>query len=611
MHNRILAMLWCCAFMAACSATDQPTAFETSGGSTAASTTTTTSTGTGDGTGVGGGFGVGGSGGTGSNTTGCSSDLQRVVDGSGNVIEQCPPEQGCAAGKCVPACQAAAMSQGNVGCDFLVATPLFNKNTAPPCFAAFVANDWPKATVIHVTRGNQSYDVTQFARIAGGAPDASKWAPLPASGLPPGQVAVLFLSQDPTASNGPADPLTCPVKTAVDQNGGTAVSGTGVGEAWHVTTDVPVSAYDILPYGGAASFLPSAELLLPTSAWGTNFVAVLPKDSTATPQTGNVGPPWGQIVATSAGTKVQVVPTVALPAGSGVAATSAKQLATYTLDAGQYLQWELGADMTGSVIQSDKPIAFTGGNGYICYRSQTSAGGGCDAAHQMIPPVAALGSDYVAPPFRTRIPSGTPESIPYRLVGAVDGTTLAYDPPVPGAPASLSAGQRIDFESAIAFRVTSQDKDHPFYVGQIMPGCAVSGFTPAHCDGDEEFVNVLPPAQFLSKYVFFTDPTYPTTNLVVVRVATPSGFKDVNLDCAGKLSGFKPVGTSGLFEITDVDLVRDGAPNGSCANGPHVAESDGPFGIMVWGLSHAASYAYPAGGSIAPINTVVVPPTPK
>jgi hypothetical protein len=32
---------------------------------------------------------------------------------------------------------------------------------------------------------------------------------------------------------------------------------------------------------------------------------------------------------------------------------------------------------------------------------------------------------------------------------------------------------------------------------------------------------------------------------------------------------------------------------------------------MVWGLDSAASYAYPAGGNVTAINTVVVLPIPK
>jgi hypothetical protein len=361
---------------------------------------------------------------------------------------------------------------------------------------------------------------------------------------------------------------------------------------------VPVSAYDILPYGGASSYLPSAELIIPTTAWGTNYIAALPVDS--------AGPAWGQIVAFQNDTTVDVVPTIGLPGGTSVDAAPAGQLTSFTLQANEYIQWELGQDMTGSVLQSDKPIAFTGGNAYICYSSATSSGGGCDSAHQMIPPIQALGHEYVAPPYASR--GSAPESIPYRIVGMVPDVQLSFDPPVAGAPAMVGAGERVDFESVQPFVVSSQDESHPFYLAQIMSGNGVAGN--AGQIGDEEFVNLLPPAQFLAKYVFFTDPTYPTTNLVFVRTTLPSGFKDVNLDCLGNITGWVDVGGSGKYQMTTVDLVRQGVPNGSCTNGPHVAESDGPFGIMVWGLDWFSSYAYPAGGSVAPINDVIVPPVP-
>src|SRR5262245_57951330 len=55
----------------------------------------------------------------------CSGDLHNVIDDQGTVIAVCPPDQGCAGGKCIPACDAAAASKGNLGCDFVVATPSF------------------------------------------------------------------------------------------------------------------------------------------------------------------------------------------------------------------------------------------------------------------------------------------------------------------------------------------------------------------------------------------------------------------------------------------------------------------------------------------------------
>ena len=129
--------------------------------------------------------------------------------------------------------------------------------------------------------------------------------------------------------------------------------------------------------------------------------------------------------------------------------------------------------------------------------------------------------------------------------------------------------------------------------------------------GDEEYVTVIPAPQYLDKYVFFTDPTYATTNLVLVRSKGASGFAPVNVDCLGAVSVWRDIGTQGRYQMADVDLVRNNVPNGACENGHHVAESKQPFGLIVWGLDHFASYAYPAGSGAAQLNEVVVTPVVK
>jgi hypothetical protein len=539
----------------------------------------------------------------------CTGDLRTIVDENGNVIMQCPDDQGCAGGQCIPACDAAAASKGSIGCDYQVATPSFYQGIKPPCFAVFLANNWPKDVQVKVSRAGMNYNVSSFGRIAVAGTPATSWAPVPAGGIPPGKVAVLFMSHDPASVNG--GPLTCPIAPALSQTFGSALpnSGsmpniTGRGQAWHITSTYPVTGYDILPYGGATSYLPSAELLFPTTAWGTNYFGIVPYRGSSAPQ-------WGQVVAAENNTTVTVFPNVALPGGNNggtVNPAPANQQTKYTLNAGEYIQWQESMEMSGTILQSNNPIAFTGGQGYDCYTSMTSTGGGCDSAHQQVPPVSAFGSEYVGIPYATRMASLQEESIKYRIVGAVKGTTLKYTPAVAGAPTSLMGAQVVDFEAVGPFVVTSQDANHPFYLGQIMPGCNVSGGSrpPGGCLGDEEYVNILPPAQFLTKYVFFSDPTYPTTNLVFLRVKTGGSFKDVNLDCKGVLTGWKPVGAN--YEITNVDLIRGGMKNGTCDNGPHSASSAGTFGLMVWGLDSYSSYGYPAGGNIATINTVIVPP---
>ncbi len=171
------------------------------------------------------------------------------------------------------------------------------------------------------------------------------------------------------------------------------------------------------------------------------------------------------------------------------------------------------------------------------YLAAHRPGGDCDAAHQEIPPIPALGNEYVA----------------------IANESANYDL------------------------------------------------------GGPETVNVVPPAQFLTSYIFFTDPTYGYTDLALVRVmASDNTFKDVTLDCiTGPITGWQPVGTSGKYEYVHVDVQSGGAPVGACSNGLHTISSAGLVGITVWGYDIAASYAYPAGASVKPINTVVVPPIPN
>ena len=99
--------------------------------------------------------------------------------------------------------------------------------------------------------------------------------------------------------------------------------------------------------------------------------------------------------------------------------------------------------------------------------------------------------------------------------------------------------------------MSSQDASHPFYFAQYMTGGA-----PFSGIGDPDYVNVVSPSQYLPRYTFFTDPTYPETNLVVVRMLDKASgqFPNVTLDCSGVLTGWQAVGSSGQYQFTRVDL---------------------------------------------------------
>jgi hypothetical protein len=252
----------------------------------------------------------------------------------------------------------------------------------------------------------------------------------------------------------------------------------------------------------------------------------------------------------------------------------------------------------------------------------------CDTAQQQTLGIRKLGHEYVAFPHRPRLdPSGNPaiETYHFRMVGAVDGTTLAYGPLMPpGAPATLDLGEVVEITTSSldaggAFTVTSQDEDHPFYLFAYM-----TGGESFQGQGDPEWVGVVPAAQFLDRYVFFTDPTYPETSLAVVRAPGPDGaFADVELPCLGTVTGWAALGE---YEVAYVQLVTGNFEDvGSCTNGRHEMRSEQPFGVTIWGWGSAASgvatgdpgysqfvsYAYPAGMGVGVINDVFVPAVPK
>lgn len=133
--------------------------------------------------------------------------------------------------------------------------------------------------------------------------------------------------------------------------------------------------------------------------------------------------------------------------------------------------------------------------------------------------------------------------------------------------------------------------------------------------GDSDIVRVVPTGQYLDRYVFFTDPSYPETNLVVTRMKGPNGYDDVTLDCAGTLGGWTDLDATHQF--TRIDLVRhDFQPQGKCDNGRHEMTSKATFGLTVWGWGSPetgsytgyVSYGYPAGENVKKLTDVIVPP---
>src|SRR5262249_40404438 len=175
-----------------------------------------------------------------------------------------------ATGTCSTPCVAAQGNKQSVGCEYYAT--FMDTFRLTSCFAAIVANTADQPVHIDVERQGVSLPIQTFARIPSGSGPALTLSPYdPVAGLPPGEVAILFLAGPTQAS--PVDPV-CPVESAVPY-GALIDQATGIGWSFRIHTDWPVVAYQINPYGGGDyGATTGASLLLPTSVWDTNYLGV-------------------------------------------------------------------------------------------------------------------------------------------------------------------------------------------------------------------------------------------------------------------------------------------------------------------------------------------------
>ena len=368
----------------------------------------------------------------------CSTDRSGVIGCGDMVVTQCSPTQMCLDGSCQPACQVADALRSSVGCEYYPVQMQAWAQAEHGCFALFVANAGQAPAHVSVDYRGVPLDPAKFGSLPSGSGVKLKYGHYdPAKGIEPGQVGIFFLA-------GPADPSTSPSVGCPDgftpavTDDSPQLDGTGKGFAFHVVSDVPVVAYQMLPYGAGSYGLAGSSLLLPTSVWDTDYVAINAYDKGASGTR-----PSLNIVAKQDGTVVQMVPTVDVEPGTGVKRAEAHKVMTVTLNRGEQLQISQREQLTGSAIKANAPIGLMGGHECMFVPTDKDY---CDHAEQQIPPIRAMGHEYAVAPFRPRSTTA-PEHYVYRVFGAVDGTNLTFDPPSAHQPIPLSFGKVVEFET--------------------------------------------------------------------------------------------------------------------------------------------------------------------
>jgi hypothetical protein len=341
---------------------------------------------------------------------------------------------------------------------------------------------------------------------------------------------------------------------------------------------------------GCFSYTNDASLLLPSTAMTGNY-RVLGEHGVDGLLPGTGMPGYVVITATQNTTTVKVKTSSGgqIVAGTGVTAVAAGATGTFTMNAGDVVELVGGpgsaSDLSGSQVQADKPVQVIGG--IQCIANPTAA---CDHIEESVMPAETLGAHYVV-----NVPTGplgNAVAATIRMVGNVDSTTLTYSPSVSGAPATLNAGQVVEFDASADFVVTGS---HEFIVGIVQKSGSVVDPSGNPAKGDPSLSSAIAVEQYRLKYVFLAPDDYDTN---FADVVAPMNAMLV-LDGAAVKVMPTQVGSTGygVFRI----------PLSNANGGAHTLTSDQPVGLQVNGYGSYTSYQYPGGLDLL---SIAPPPPP-
>lgn len=249
-----------------------------------------------------------------------------------------------------------------------------------------------------------------------------------------------------------------------------------------------------------------------------------------------------------------------------------------TLNQGQTYQLSvasvLGADLSGSIISADKPVAVFGAHECTSIPSTYPA---CDHIVEQLFPTSSWGKNFVSMPLATRTRGDT-----FRILASQNNTSVYVNG---NRVAVLNRGHLHERIISGPANITA---DRPILVAQYSNSSDYDGVI------SDPFMMLLPPyEQFLTEYRVATPSSGIARNFInVVAPAAAVGSIRIN-GTAIPASSFVSIGSSG-FKGASV----------SVALGTHTLTGSMPFGVSVYGFDNYDSYGYPGGLSLSPVATV-------
>lgn len=371
-------------------------------------------------------------------------------------------------------------------------------------------------------------------------------------------------------------PLDVPVATQIQTTD--TVEQKGI----HITTQKPVGVYGL----NALTASSDAYLGLPIPLLGEEYIVLGYK---STPSPSNPSGPFNDtqfdIVAPYDGTTVTVTPSADTPARKAGVPYS------FIMNQGSSYQLRIhraNADVTGSIVTADKPIAVYGGN--QCADLLSNA---CDYLVEQLPPVSEWGTAFVTMPLATQTKGDT-----FRFLASQDNTTISLNN---GQQLLLNRGQFAEQLVLDPLLVTS---DKPILLAQYANS---RDFNLTPNDNSDPLMMLVPPFEQFSG------------NAVVVAPGAafsedPGGFNPNFLNVFADLSKGGTVQLDGLpISATSFAPIANSSFYGATvpiSTGIHQLNGNIPFSVDSYGFAFFDAYGYGSGIALssAPDATISLEP---
>lgn len=513
--------------------------------------------------------------------------------GSYELLEDCSASQGTCdkdVGVCISPCGGfGKLALTNAGCEFF-AVDLRNAKVSTP--AKYLnAQDAPFAVIVsNVSQSNP-------ANVTVTAPDGQTWT----ADVEPMGLSYFLL---PTTFG---------------------IPGPGrFNSAYRIQSTSSIVAYQFNPLDNVDVFSNDASVLLPVAELGMEYFAMTLEHFSASSQPEHQFPGYITIVGVQPQpTQVTITPTADTEAAGDIPAMTAGMAATVSVGLNEVIQIEeKGGDLTGTRIQSNKPVLVF--SGHLAGRPDTEC---CsDHLEQQLPPVSRWGKEFVLGRSMER----GKEKDYVRVLAALDGTQVQISGSATPGGFSLNRGgfQEVMVDGHIKitadkpvlvaqFLAPSGDVTiqgpcnsaadcgeayvcEPFSSSSSVDVCLLKACTSdAECGfgyacnedlyggvgkeckpiGDPAMILAVPEEQWQQTFVFLTPNSYlhDYINLVI-----PEGSA-VTLDGT----------TIPQSELVAVPGTTHRLYRAEVTDGVHIIESEEPASLTVYGYDAAVSYGYP------------------